>query len=368
MAKDLRCGDGRRPVPDLPAARRLGRDEPRPRLLGRLSQPVHRRRRRPGRGRLRRSPSAAATTSRPRPSRPWPTSWSASPSTTCWPTWAATYRRFVYDPHLRWLGPEKGVVHMAIGAVVTALWDLKAKRAGQPLWQLVSAMTPEEIVGLVDFRYLTDALTPRRPWTSCGGRRPAATERTDRLLGRRLPGLHDHPGLAGLLRREDGPARPRGGRRRLRPDQAEGRREPGRRHPTSGLARQAVGPGHQDRRRRQPALGCRRGDRLGAASCSSSTSPGSRSRPAPTTWSATPPSARRLAPTPVATGEHTANRVMFKQLLQLGRHRRDADRRRPGGRGQREHRQPAAGREVRRPGLSRTPAGSGSARRSSTCP
>src|SRR6478609_10877264 len=72
----------------------------------------------------------------------------------------ATYRRFVYDSKLRWLGPEKGVVHMAIGAVVTALWDLKAKRAGLPLWQLVSAMSPAELVNLVDFRYLTDAITP----------------------------------------------------------------------------------------------------------------------------------------------------------------------------------------------------------------
>ena len=56
----------------------------------------------------------------------------------------ATYRRFVYDSHLRWLGPEKGVMHMAIGAVVNALWDLKAKRAGLPLWQLLSSLTPAE--------------------------------------------------------------------------------------------------------------------------------------------------------------------------------------------------------------------------------
>ena len=72
----------------------------------------------------------------------------------------STYRRFVYDSPLLWLGPQKGVVHMAIGAVVNALWDLKAKRAGQPLWQLVSSLSPEELVGLVDFSYLTDALTP----------------------------------------------------------------------------------------------------------------------------------------------------------------------------------------------------------------
>src|SRR3982751_4249872 len=57
-----------------------------------------------------------------------------------------TWRSLVHDSQLRWLGPEKGVMHMAIGAVVTALWDLKAKRAGQPLWQLLAAMSPEELV------------------------------------------------------------------------------------------------------------------------------------------------------------------------------------------------------------------------------
>src|SRR5213082_2408175 len=61
-----------------------------------------------------------------------------------------TWRRLVHDSHLRWLGPEKGVMHMAIGAVVNALWDLKAKRAGLPLWDLLSRLTPQEIVGLVD--------------------------------------------------------------------------------------------------------------------------------------------------------------------------------------------------------------------------
>ena len=68
---------------------------------------------------------------------------------------------FVRDSQLRWLGPEKGVEHMAIGAVLSALWDLKAKRAGKPLWLLLSEMEPEELVATLDFRYLTDALTPQ---------------------------------------------------------------------------------------------------------------------------------------------------------------------------------------------------------------
>ena len=68
-------------------------------------------------------------------------------------------RELTGDAQLRWLGPEKGVVHMAAGAVLNALWDLRAKRAGQPLWELLSGLSPEEIVDLVDFRYLSDALT-----------------------------------------------------------------------------------------------------------------------------------------------------------------------------------------------------------------
>jgi L-fuconate dehydratase len=68
-------------------------------------------------------------------------------------------RRLVGDSPLRWLGPERGVVHMAIGAVLNACWDLAARRAGKPLWRLLADLTPEQIVELVDFRYLSDALS-----------------------------------------------------------------------------------------------------------------------------------------------------------------------------------------------------------------
>src|SRR5256885_11044494 len=70
-------------------------------------------------------------------------------------------RSLTHDSQLRWLGPEKGVMHMAIGAVINAAWDMAAKRAGKPVWQFLSDMTPEEIVALVDWRYLADALTPQ---------------------------------------------------------------------------------------------------------------------------------------------------------------------------------------------------------------
>ncbi|HVX43927.1 MAG TPA: enolase C-terminal domain-like protein, partial [Mycobacteriales bacterium] len=68
----------------------------------------------------------------------------------------------VHDSQLRWLGPEKGVMHMAIGAVVNAAWDGAAKAAGLPLWEFLSGLSPEEILQQIDFRYLDDVLTPQR--------------------------------------------------------------------------------------------------------------------------------------------------------------------------------------------------------------
>jgi L-fuconate dehydratase len=72
----------------------------------------------------------------------------------------AFWASVVGDPQLRWVGPEKGVIHLATAAVVNAVWDLFAKVEGKPLWRLLVEMTPEELVRCVPFRYLTDALTP----------------------------------------------------------------------------------------------------------------------------------------------------------------------------------------------------------------
>jgi L-fuconate dehydratase len=64
------------------------------------------------------------------------------------------------DSQLRWVGPEKGVIHLATAAIVNAVWDLYAKVEGKPLWKLLSDMSPEELVSCVPFRYITDAITP----------------------------------------------------------------------------------------------------------------------------------------------------------------------------------------------------------------
>jgi L-fuconate dehydratase len=69
------------------------------------------------------------------------------------------WRQLAGDSQLRWVGPEKGVVHLALAAVINAIWDLWAKAVGKPLWQLVTDLTPEEFVALIDFRHIQDALT-----------------------------------------------------------------------------------------------------------------------------------------------------------------------------------------------------------------
>ncbi len=74
--------------------------------------------------------------------------------------WGKTWRHLVNDSQLRWIGPEKGVIHLALGAVVNAVWDLWAKVLGKPVWHIVAEMTPEEFVRCIDFRYITDAITP----------------------------------------------------------------------------------------------------------------------------------------------------------------------------------------------------------------
>lgn len=75
------------------------------------------------------------------------------------------WRHVVGDSQLRWIGPEKGVIHLATGAVVNAVWDLWAKWAGKPVWQLVADMSPEELVKIIDFRYISDCVTPQEALT-----------------------------------------------------------------------------------------------------------------------------------------------------------------------------------------------------------
>src|SRR3954463_2721122 len=73
---------------------------------------------------------------------------------------AAFWRGLASESQLRWLGPEKGVIHISMAAVVNAVWDLHAKQARKPLWKRPADMPPRQIVSAIDFHYITDALTP----------------------------------------------------------------------------------------------------------------------------------------------------------------------------------------------------------------
>ncbi|MGW1030386.1 L-fuconate dehydratase [Streptomyces sp. NPDC002577] len=106
-------------------------------------------------------------------------------------------RSLIGDSQLRWLGPEKGVMHMAIGAVVNAVWDLAAKRARKPLWQFLADAEPEWLVSQIDFRYLTDALTPDEALDLLRRGREGSQERAADLLRRGFPAYTTSPGWLG---------------------------------------------------------------------------------------------------------------------------------------------------------------------------
>ncbi len=91
------------------------------------------------------------------------------------------WRHLTGDSQLRWIGPDKGAMHLATGAVVNAFWDVMAKEAGMPVWKFVSTMTPEEIADIVDYRYLTDALTREEAIEILTKAQPGKAERMEVL-------------------------------------------------------------------------------------------------------------------------------------------------------------------------------------------
>jgi L-fuconate dehydratase len=91
------------------------------------------------------------------------------------------WRHVTCDSQLRWIGPDKGAMHMASGAVINAVWDLWAKIEGKPLWRLVADFTPAELVRCVDFRYLTDCITPEAALALLREQEPGKLERIRRL-------------------------------------------------------------------------------------------------------------------------------------------------------------------------------------------
>lgn len=227
----------------------------------------------------------------------------------------ATWRSLVGDSQLRWLGPEKGVMHMAIGAVVNALWDLKAKRAGLPLWQLLARMTPEELVELVDFRYLTDALTPDEALGILRRAAPGRAERERTLLAEGYPAYTTTPGWLGYSDEKLA--------RLCRDAVADG----------FGQIKLKVGASLEDDIRRMRIARDAVGPDIRIATDANQRWDVAEAiewmaalREFDPAWIEEPTSpddvlghaaiAKGVAPIPVATGEHIANRVMFKQFLQ----------------------------------------------------
>lgn len=97
------------------------------------------------------------------------------------------WRHITGDSQLRWIGPDKGAIHLATGAVVNAMWDLLAKEAGKPVWLLVGEMSPEEIVELIDFRYMTDVLTKEEALEILRAAAPGKAERIAKLKAEGYP-------------------------------------------------------------------------------------------------------------------------------------------------------------------------------------
>ena len=225
------------------------------------------------------------------------------------------YRRLVHDSQLRWLGPEKGVMHMAIGTVVNALWDLAARRAGLPLWRLLGTMDVDQLVDLVDFRYLTDALTPAEAREILQRAEPGREARIATLQADGYPAYTTGPGWLGYsdekLRRLAQQA-VREGFQQIKLKVGADLTDDLRRF---AIARDAVGP---DIRIAVDAN--QRWDAAQAIEWITALAPYD---PA---WVEEPTSPddvlahalirRATRPVRIATGEHAHSRVMFKQLLQ----------------------------------------------------
>ncbi|MCA9833620.1 MAG: fuconate dehydratase [Thermomicrobiales bacterium] len=224
-------------------------------------------------------------------------------------------RELIYDSQLRWLGPEKGVMHMAIGAVLNALWDLRAKRAGLPLWKLLSTLSPEEIVDLVDFRYLSDALTREEALEILQRAVPGRAQREAELLASGYPAYTTTPGWLGYTDEK---------LERLCHEAVEA---------GFSLIKLKVGADRADDIRRLEIARRTVGDDVRIAVDANQ----HWDRAEAIDWMAdlaafdiawleepTNPDdilahaaiAKAIAPIPVATGEHAAGRVMFKQFLQ----------------------------------------------------
>lgn len=228
---------------------------------------------------------------------------------------AGFWRMITGDSQLRWLGPEKGVIHLATGAIVNAVWDLYAKVEGKPLWKLLADMSPEEFIACVDFTYITDAITPEEALAMLKAKEATKKERIAYLEANGYPA---YTTSAGWLGYSDDKMR-----RLCREAKAEGFRH----------MKIKVGSDLQDDMRRASIIREEIGDDLKLMMDANQKWDVDEAivnmdflKKFNPWWIEEPTSpddilghakiARAVAPIKVATGEHCQNRVMFKQLLQ----------------------------------------------------
>lgn len=219
------------------------------------------------------------------------------------------------DSQLRWVGPEKGVMHLATAAVVNAVWDLWAKVEGKPLWKLLTDLTPEQIVACVPFRYISDAITPDEALALLHANAPTRAERESHM---RREGYPAYTTSAGWIGYSDDTLRT------LCQDGV-----------TNGWSffKMKVGKDTEDNVRRasiiREVIGPQRRLMMDANQVwdvDEAVQHMEALAPFDPWWIEEPTSpddvlghatvARRIAPIGVATGEHCQNRVMFKQLFQ----------------------------------------------------
>ena len=229
----------------------------------------------------------------------------------------AFWARMVGDSQLRWVGPEKGVIHLATAAIVNAVWDLWAKVEEKPLWKLLSDMTPEEIVRCVDFRYITDALTEREALEILRRHEPTRRARIAELERDGYPAYTTSAGWLGYsddkIRRLCREGMEQGWSHfkiKVGRDLADDLRR-------AAIIRDEIGP---DRKLMMDAnqvwevqdaiANMRELARFDPWWIEEPTSPDDVLGHAAI--------ARALAPIGVATGEHCQNRIVFKQLMQAG--------------------------------------------------
>jgi L-fuconate dehydratase len=227
------------------------------------------------------------------------------------------YRELQSDTQLRWLGPDKGVVHLALAAVMNAVWDLAARRAGKPLWRLLVDMSPEELVAAADLRYLSDVLTPEQAVALLADREPGRAQRIKELEASGYPCYTTSAGWLGYsdekLRRlcEEAVA---SGYKHVKLKVGANLADDIRR---CGIAREVIGPGGH--------LMIDANQVWDVPEAIEWVKELARFEPL---WIEEPTSPddvlghaavrKAVAPIGVATGEHGMNRVLFKQFFQAG--------------------------------------------------